>query len=244
MLVVRRFGRRLERGQRQQVVDDALHAPALLGHEVHVIARALRIELELPHRFQEPYQHGKRGTQFVRDVRDEVPAHGLQARALGNVARKQQPLRVDIGNELHGKNEAIARRFQLQGLGEFFRRDVFDEFRLTHEVGDRLPDVGFGVDAEMGFTGIVAPDDAVFCVQDRDAVGKRPAGLARAGERVRELAAPRHLGALPAIQQREHFLPGTGTLRDGLGERARGPLAEQTEMPNVVGEKTDESQGK
>src|SRR5258706_429932 len=56
--------------------------------------------------------------------------------------------------------------------------------------------------------------------------------------------AARRDGALPAIQQREHFLPGTATLRDGLGERARGPLAEQTEMPNVVGKKTDESQGK
>ncbi len=244
MLVVRRFGRRFERGQRQQVVDDALHAPALLGHEIHVIARALRIELELPHGLQEPHQHGERGAQLVRNVRDEVPAHGLEPGALGNVARKQQPLRVDVGNELHGKDEAVARRFQLQGLGEFFRGDVLDEFRLAHEVGDRLPDVGFGVDAEMSFTGIVAPDDAVFGVEDRDAVGQRAAGLARAGERVSELAAARGLGALPAIQEREHFLPGTATLRDGLGERARGPLAEQTEMPNVVGEKTDESQGK
>ncbi len=120
--------------------------------------------------------------QLVRNVRDEVAAHRLQARALRNVARKHQPLRVDIGNELHRKNEAVPRRFQLQRLGELAGRDVRDEFRLAHEIGDRVADIGFGADAEMRFAGIVAPDDAVFGVQDRDAVRKRPAGLAGPSE--------------------------------------------------------------
>jgi len=61
---------------------------------------------------------------------------------------------------------------------------------------------------------------------------------------VRELAAARGLGALPAVQQREHFLPGTATFWNGLGERARGPLAEQTEVPKVVDEEPDKSQRK
>ena len=83
-----------------------------------------------------------------------------------------------------------------------------------------MADIGFRADAEVRFAGIVAPDDAVFGVQDRDAVRKRPAGLTGAGERVRELAAPRGIGTLPAVQQHEHFLPRAATFGNGLGERA------------------------
>src|SRR5258708_4931868 len=96
----------------------------------------------------------------------------------------------------------------------------------------------------MRFAGIVAPDDAVLGVQDRNAVRKRAACLTGARKRVCELAAPRGLGTLPAVQQREHFLPDAPTFRNGLGERARGPLTEQAEVPDVVDEESDESQRK
>src|SRR5437667_11635963 len=93
----------------------------------------------------------------------------------------------------------------------------------------------------MRLAGAVAPADAVFRIQDRDTVRKRPAGLTGAGERVRQLTVPRRLGTLPTVQQREHFLPGARALRDSFGERARGPLAKQVEMANVVEEQASES---
>lgn len=64
----------------------------------------------------------------------------------------------------------------------------------------------------------------------------------RAGTAVRELAAPRGLGALPAVQQREYFFPRAAAFRNGLGERARGPSAEQVEMANMVEEQANEPQ--
>ena len=60
--IQRRAGCRLEGGKRQQILDNALHAPALLGHQVHVIARTLRIEFKLADGFQKPRQHSERRT--------------------------------------------------------------------------------------------------------------------------------------------------------------------------------------
>src|SRR3954468_8618146 len=88
----RRRRRRLEHREREQVLDDALHAGALLAHHADVVAYALRVELELAHGLQETYQHRERRTQLVRDVGDEIAPHGLDALRLGDVAREQQRL--------------------------------------------------------------------------------------------------------------------------------------------------------
>ena len=42
----------LERRQRQQIVDEALHAPRLLRHQLQVLRALARLELEVLQRFQ------------------------------------------------------------------------------------------------------------------------------------------------------------------------------------------------
>src|SRR6267142_448712 len=46
-----RWWRRLQHREREQVLDDAVHARSLLAHHADVVAHALRVELELAHRF-------------------------------------------------------------------------------------------------------------------------------------------------------------------------------------------------
>ena len=70
----------VQRGEGQQVVDDALHARGLLLHHREVVALALRIELELAHRLEKADQHGERRAQLVRHVGHEVAPHRLDAR--------------------------------------------------------------------------------------------------------------------------------------------------------------------
>src|SRR5215470_507574 len=208
-LVARRLGRRLERGQREEVVDDALHALALLGHEVQIVPRPLGIELELPHRLQETDQDREGCAQLVGHVRDEVAAHGLEPDSLGDVAREQQALRVDVRHELHRKHQAVTSGLQLDRLGEILLGDVLDELGLAHEIRDRLADVGLGVDTEVGPAGVVAPDDARLGIEDSDAVRKGASRLSGARQRARELAALLDFRALPPVQKRKDLFPGT-----------------------------------
>jgi len=169
-----------QRGQRQQVGHQRLHALGLLRHQ-REHARALGLgQRQRRQRLDEARQHGERGADLVRDVGDEVAPHGVDALALGDVLRQQQALVVAVGAQQQGELAAGAVRCgHRQGLGLRLAMQPGDEGRRAHEVADALLAVALRVQAELVGRDAVAPFDVVLRVEQHDAVGR---GLDRAQE--------------------------------------------------------------
>ena len=90
----------LERGQREEVADEALHVARLVLHEAEVARALARVEVEVLHRLDEAGDDGQRRLELVRDVGDEVAAHPRDRLDLRDVAREQHLLAHAEGNEL------------------------------------------------------------------------------------------------------------------------------------------------
>ena len=127
-----------ERRQRQQVVDEALHAPRLLRHQLQVARALARLELEVLQRLEEAGDDGQRRLELVRDVGDEVAAHPRDRLELRDVAADQQPLvdaeRHDLDRQ---RRSRLAQRVDDHGVGEIARLEIADDLRLAHEVEQR-----------------------------------------------------------------------------------------------------------
>ena len=211
--VPRGLGRGFECGERQQVVDDALHAARLIGHHAHVVARPVRIQFQFPHGFEKAADYGERRSQLVRHVGDEVAPHGFQSFRLGYVAREQQLLRIVVGNDLNRKRKGRAPAgFQPDGAGVIALRQVFHELGLPDQVRYRLPHVRVGVDAETRLGLAVAPDDPVVAIQDHHAVGQRAPRLRVADHQARQTLALLRKMPLAPMQQGESVVPDTARL--------------------------------
>ena len=220
-----RVGRRrrgLQRRQREQVVDEALHALGLRRHQADVVARARGVELQVLDGLEKAREHRERRAQLVRDVGDEVAAHRLDARRAGDVPRQQQVLprrrrRRSAATACAGRRGAR----QPHRLGEIAGAQVFDELRRAHQVDDRLAcgrarDRGRGARAAA----VVAPLDAVSARRG----STTPSGSACA-------AAPRArdqlVGQLAPAPER--------------GARGGGAAASQQLVPGAVGLAADRS---
>ena len=108
-LVGQRVVLALERGQREQVLDQALHARRLLAHELQE-ARALPlVELELLQRLDEAADHGQRRLELVRHVGDEVAPHARHRLELRDVARDQELLGDAERHDLDRERDAESR---------------------------------------------------------------------------------------------------------------------------------------
>ncbi len=171
----------LQGGQREQVLDDVLHAPRLLAHHADVVAHALCIERQIAHRLQEADQHRERRAQLVRDIGDEIAPHRLDALGLRHVAREQKLVRAAVGDDQQHDGGVVALHARRRCV--LARGQVVDEMRVADQVGDRLAEVAPGVDLQVRRRGAVAPLDAVGSVQDDDAVGQRLRGAAKACQR-------------------------------------------------------------
>src|SRR5258708_30304827 len=90
-LLKRRRRGRLERGEREEILDPALHAPRLVVPEVEVATRRVLVLL-VAQGLEEAGDHGERRAQLVRDVGHELAAHALDLLELGHVAREHQAL--------------------------------------------------------------------------------------------------------------------------------------------------------
>ncbi len=227
--------RRFEHRERQQVLDDPVHARGLLLHHAEVVAGALRVELQLAHRLEETDQDRERRAQLVRDIGDEVAPHGLEALRLRDVAGEEQLLRCAVRNQLQGK-QAVAADRHAHGapLAVPAARQIIHERRCADEVGDRLAEIGARVQPELGGRRVVEPFDAVLGVQDHYAVGQRLRRAAKAHQRIGEqLLAPAAV-ALVAVQGGENAVPGAAALRHLAVDRAGEPAREQREVPEVV----------
>jgi len=93
--------------QREQIVQQMLHAPGVVEHQIKIAARlAGGQRRRIGQGFNEATYNGERCAQLVRDIGDEVATDGVNAFQLGDVARNQQFF-------------AFAKRHQLYGQGDF-----------------------------------------------------------------------------------------------------------------------------
>ncbi|MNT00633.1 hypothetical protein D3C72_1350720 [compost metagenome] len=135
----------------------------------------------------------------MRDVGDEVAAHGLGVLELGDVLRDHQLAVVAVGQDLHRDHAVLvfAHVAHHQRIVEALPRQVVDELGPADQVGDALAHVAPRIQAEVLLGHVVAPFDLVRVVQHQHAVGR---GLDRLDKARVLLLDLQHLGA-PALDQ-------------------------------------------
>ena len=185
----------------QQILHQVVHARGLLGHQSQVALAFVVGQRQGLQRLDKAHQHGERRADFVRDVGDEVAAHGLGLLQRGDVARQQQQPAFAIGMQLRRHAHrvrvgAVAPR-QHHVAREVARRAVGAEGRVAHQVADGLQRVALGVQAEVLLRDAVAPLDAALRVEQRHAIGR---GLQRGQDAVQLRLAGR-LALLALAQQ-------------------------------------------
>ena len=108
----------------------------------------------------------------MRHVGDEVAPHSLDALGLRHVARQEQLLRLAVLDQLQRERETGSAQ-DAHRRRMLVRRQVADELRIAHQVGDGLAEVGAAVDLQVQLGGVVAPLDAIRAVEDHHAIGQR-----------------------------------------------------------------------
>ena len=94
----REVGAHLDARQRQEVVDQALHALRLPPHDVEEPLPRLGIVAGRALQGLDEAQHGgQRRAQLVARIGDEIGAHGLETPGRGEVAEEQDDPGLDIG---------------------------------------------------------------------------------------------------------------------------------------------------
>ena len=74
-------------GKRKEIVNDALHALRLVPHEREMLRRQLHLAGNAGERhIQKAGEHRQGRAQFVRNIRDEIPTHGVHLRLFRHVA--------------------------------------------------------------------------------------------------------------------------------------------------------------
>ena len=171
-------GRRagLQARQRQQPLDDTLHALGLLRHEGEVARLLVGVELERLQGLHEARQHRERRADLVRHVGDEVAPHGFGLLDRRDVAREHQLLALAVGAQLDGQARQAGAIAQARGDDDIVRPvlrcQVSGEVRVAQQVADELQHVALRVDGEVARRIVVAPDDAVAVVEQQHAVGR------------------------------------------------------------------------
>ncbi len=234
----------LERRQRQQIVDEPLHVPCLLVHELEVARALVRVEVEVLQRLDKPRDDRQRGLQLVRDVGDEVaphPGHRFQSR---DVAGNQEPFLDAERNDLDRQRRArLALRLDDDGVGVVARFQITDEFGLPCEIRQRLAPVTCEIEAEQALRTRIRPANPVRRIEDDHAVGQRLRRAAEALDRVREVALVGAAHPDTAIQQGQHATPGTTAFGHRRVHRRAGPARQQRQMPEVVADDAGRAEG-
>ena len=230
---------RLQGRQRQQVLDQALHAPVLFADQRQVMPDlGVAVLLVAVHQhFGETGDHRQRRLEFMRDVGDEVAAHGFQAFDLGDVARHHQAVVVAVGNHLQHQHQALDPAVAVdQRLVEAAAFQVGDEIGLADQVGQRLPAVGQGREREMHLGPRIDPLDVLVAVEGDHPVGQRLEGAHEAVQRLGERALLAEAQAHPPVQAGEGDLPDAAAARQRRVERAVLPVQQLRQGKQVPGE--------
>ena len=137
----------LEVGEGEQVVDQAAEALGMtVDHLQEAERRLATLACRPEQRLGVSLDRRERGAQLVRDVRDEVPPHGLETAQLGDVVQHehQAERRSVLGGEpgaVHLQRAPVAERDVTRDhrlpAGEL-TRDLGDA-GMTHEIDERAP---------------------------------------------------------------------------------------------------------
>ena len=224
----------LERGQREEIVDETLHVARLLRDEAQETLPLPRVEVEVLQRLDEARDDGERRLELVRDVGDELAPHPRRGFDPRDVPREQELLLVAVGHDLDRQGHTrLALRRDDDRLGKVAGLEIADHFGLAHEIADHLPLVALGIEAQMGTRACVGEADAIRVVEHHDAFGNR---LGRGGEPLeplREAALHGDAGADAPVEAGEGLPPAAAPLGHRGIERPFGPAREQVELPEV-----------
>ena len=214
-------GGALQRRQCQQVLDQALHGLALLQDDAQVLALLRRLQGQVEQRLGEAADRGHRRADLVRHIGDEVTAHRVQARLLGQVTRDQQ-LVVVVGAvqaQLEQPPWAAGQR-QHRRARVVAAVQVADEFRLADEVVRRP---AAAADAVQFQRRVVAPLHMIVAVEHDQAVGQAVDRAVQLFELGSQLFAALAVGLDETRQPVEQRLPDAAGLRQFALARQRRP---------------------
>ena len=131
---------RFEPRQRQQVLDDLRHAPRLVAQLAQ--DRLVFLHLLGLDQVEIAVHDRQRRAQLVRDVRDEIAAHLLEAHQLADVARDQQRLIARIADQAQVEPQVlVAGRGQVAQRIDAAAAQPVDDARRAQEIGHVAADV-------------------------------------------------------------------------------------------------------
>jgi hypothetical protein len=164
----------LQPGQLQEIGDDRIHALRLRAHVPDRTGPGLIDGGVVGHRVEIAGNHGQRGAQLVRGIRDEILAHCLEPHLPGHIPCQEQRLARPIRDHLQREIQ-----LHLDGWPDDQRQrkvvpvQIMDELRRADQIVDPQTDIDRTPQPEQPRGLPVEPDDLVLAAQDDDAVGKR-----------------------------------------------------------------------
>ncbi len=234
-LFLERILRAFKLRKREQIVDQTLHAVSLGFHQLEKARYFGIIRRQVFQRFQETAQHCKRGTQLVRDIGDEVPAHRFHLFQLRDIARDQEFLLGTVRNDLQRQYETrVARRFHNQRFARIAMSDELDDLGLAYQVGERLADIMLRVQPQVAGGTPVEPFDVVIAGKDHHAVGHCLRGLAHPRQRSSEVIFSFFALAHTPVKVRKCLFPHPAAQRYRYVHIALRPAFELGKLVGVV----------
>ena len=229
LLSAQRIVDRFQPRQGQHVLDQVLHALALLDHQLEVphAHRLFEIRLGLGD-FQEAVDDGQRRAQFVRGVGDEIAAHHVDALGLGHIVSDQDLAAILERDDLDDQLAILD--VERQRLLVVAEDDVVDKGRIADQIGDAHALVARVAEAQVLFGSRIAPFEEQHVVHDGDAVRQQAHGLAEAGQPFTEFLAVALVVAAQAIQAREDIGPCTPAIGQFFAFGMIEPAREQIQI--------------
>ena len=216
---------RLEPRQRQQILDDLRHAPRLvaqLAQDRLVLLHLLgldQIEITVHDR--------QRRAQLVRDVRDEIATHLLEAHQLADIARDQQRTVAGIADQAQIEPQGlVAGRGQVVQRIDAAAAQPVDDARRAQEIRHVSADVLRILEPKQVARGRVEPLDAMVVVERDDRVRQRGRGIAERAKQAHQMPLLAESRLAPARDEILHFGPEARSRRIGLTSAAFEPSPE------------------
>ena len=236
----RRFGARallaFERGQRQQIVDEALHAVRLLRHQLQVARALARLELHVLQRLEKSGDDRQRRLELVRDVGDEIAAHARDGFDLRDVAADQQALLDAERHDLNRQRRSrLALRIDHQRVGEVRRLEVAGR----PPAGARSSSSGRPASLARSMPRCACARALAHWMRFAASRITMPSGSASTAllkplDRRREVALARGARARAPVERGERERPCASASGTGSVERRVGPARQPMELPQMV----------
>ena len=237
-------GRGLQARQRDQVIEDGVHVPALLVGPLQRLAGVVVEAVAVFQGFEITGDHGQRGAQFVRGIGGEVAAHGFELAAAGDVVRAEQELVVAIRGDVQA--HADRRHVEFQRFAVIPLVQVVAKGGVTNQVVDALADIGAFLQAEKLPRGGVEPLDFHVFVERDGGVGQRLGGFLEALQHLFQALLETGLALVEVVELKIDIFPDTAALWQFLAMRGEAfeQIMQVDEVPDEPGRETTGQPGK